>query len=548
LGYRVFASLAMLPFNFWDQVSESSSSKWSHPVWVNETNWTNVTEYCEDRRKHLVNTLGGNTGEGRKARWLYWTSLLLWAVTRVAHDWCLLWGFSDFVTLTIDLARHRIQQVAYLAGFAWALSSTEVFLARPEPGGCPCYYELPENSMLMAFATPAMLYVSNLTRKVNLYKAMQSGDFLNSPDYHVPFRVVRASSPRDPDAPLLVAGMRGDPILLAEEASQLPAVPSEPHAEKQDLTLPELHKLWTLDWYLCRVLFVVTRGGVLAMTPIFVQLFILSTRKRFWSLEGFPLQVFMILAVPMACYVSVHHWYQLARHVWTGGDLRNLRQWTKCGMLSAIYHTAVLLWCGIAPPITLSIIMLQDCSFDLPQWGNMVNCTGMPLNHYWTVCACLTSASFSVISWYCRKTLAPVKKLLDLRCFEGEDMSREEYKRMLADFTKDFPTLPVELGLDYHFAFLKKAADANHEDVLPGKALKLMGRHLLERENKRKERGEKRRSHHETQKELMDEPLFSEVLREAGATNVSPSSYLPCNTNEVSCRSVSFPRRTQSMW
>jgi len=528
-GYRICASLAMMPFNILDSFIEDSNTTWSHPVCGNATDETNMTtkERCEKQRDNVVNHLGGNTDEGKMARWFYWSSLFLWAVAKLSHDWLLLWGFSDYVTLQIGLARYRFQQMAYLSGFAWSLSATEVFLAEPEAGGCPCYYELPESTMLLAFGTPGVLYISNLFRKVNLYKAFHCGDYLNGPSYHVPFRIVQASAPRDPDAPLLVAGMRGDPLPEAEKVSTwMDAPATEPHAPPQQLTLAELKSLWRLDSWLNWFLSALTRAGVLAMSPIVMQIFVISTRQSLWSLEGFPLQAFVPGVVCLSSFVSGQSWYKQVCKRWREPDLR-----TFWGAYKATYNTAKLLWCGIAPPFTLLWLVLMNCETNL-QWGeSLVNCIDMPLVDYLTVCACLTCASFGVISWYSSLELSPVKKLLDLRCFEGPDMSRKDVEEFNEYFAKGFPNLRQELGLHYHFAFLDKIVEEGGEDVLPGKALKLMGERLLQSEKE----GKEGRSHHETQRDLMDKDLldkyFSDIVTKARASSSnSASSYslLPC--------------------
>jgi len=123
---------------------------------------------------------------------VYMLSVLVWAVLRTVHDWCIIWETGEITSLMVGYVSVLPQLSAMATGFLWSIGAAEVFQTMNR-GHCACYYEMDTIAMFASMATPAGLYMLIRAKVHRLGFATLHGDFLHSMTYHVSRRVVATS-------------------------------------------------------------------------------------------------------------------------------------------------------------------------------------------------------------------------------------------------------------------------------------------------------------------------------------------------------------------
>jgi len=123
---------------------------------------------------------------------VYMLSVLVWAVLRTVHDWCIIWETGEITSLMVGYVSVLPQLSAMATGFLWSIGAAEVFQTM-NTGHCACYYEMDTIAMFASMATPAGLYMLIRAKVHRLGFATLHGDFLHSMTYHVSRRVVATS-------------------------------------------------------------------------------------------------------------------------------------------------------------------------------------------------------------------------------------------------------------------------------------------------------------------------------------------------------------------
>ena len=148
------------------------------------------------------------------SRMVYVCCILLWTGLKIIHDWALLCGLDERVTIRIGWASWIFQAIACVSIFLWASGAVQVFIstsAERTKEGLACYYQLKDASALVILSTPFLLLYTTEAKLQSLYRSQIVGDYLYAVMYDVPFRIARAVSPLNPAGSLLAVGYSGDP-------------------------------------------------------------------------------------------------------------------------------------------------------------------------------------------------------------------------------------------------------------------------------------------------------------------------------------------------
>ena len=187
----------------------SQRNDWPSPAHVNQT-------ICETKsvREKIDNHL--NTGYTIP---IYKLGIAGWTTMRLSHDWSLLAGVPERITLGLGMVSWIFQLVASCAAFSWGAAAAEVFVSRVySENNDACFYLLKPIETLTALGTPLVLLSLTHFKLKNLMLSVVNGDFLYYKTYDVPYRVVEASAVGHP---LLTMGLRGDPGFPAAPYQQL---------------------------------------------------------------------------------------------------------------------------------------------------------------------------------------------------------------------------------------------------------------------------------------------------------------------------------------
>eukprot|EP00438_Fugacium_kawagutii_P017781 Skav205864 [mRNA] locus=scaffold766:158223:159749:+ [translate_table: standard] len=152
-----------------------------------------MAETCDslEVKNTIVNPFKGTAESG--LQYTYASAIAGWALFRILHDFCLLRGRSEFLSLVLGCASTFCLLVAVIFVFFWSFCVLKVFAAEVIPGVCACYYVLPELRALVAILTPCLLYVQSIRELQQRNRAILVGDHLYFQSYDVPYALVHQS-------------------------------------------------------------------------------------------------------------------------------------------------------------------------------------------------------------------------------------------------------------------------------------------------------------------------------------------------------------------
>eukprot|EP00435_Cladocopium_sp_Y103_P071147 s114_g36.t2 len=118
----------------------------------------------------------------------------MWTIMNIAHDWALLAGVPEGITLLIGVLSWSFQLLASCAAFSWAAAVTDVFVSRvPERNGA-CYYQLGPLAALTALGAPLFLLGLTHIKLNNVVLSLVQGDYLYCKIFNAPFRAVKGTA------------------------------------------------------------------------------------------------------------------------------------------------------------------------------------------------------------------------------------------------------------------------------------------------------------------------------------------------------------------
>eukprot|EP00435_Cladocopium_sp_Y103_P065638 s114_g27.t1 len=196
-----------------------------HPIlgWIWEASETrelpnpaHVNEFAcgsESVRKQIEN----HTNEGCGIT-VYIFALIMWTIIKIGHDWALLAGVPEQITLPISFLSWMFQLLASCAAFSWAAAATEVFVSRVPERNSACYFQLAPFATLTALGVPLLLLHFAHAKMNSLVLSLVHGDYLYCKISHVPYLAVKGTA-----APhfLLTNGLHGDSDVLPAPHQQL---------------------------------------------------------------------------------------------------------------------------------------------------------------------------------------------------------------------------------------------------------------------------------------------------------------------------------------
>jgi len=168
-----------------------------------------------ETKREIINPL-----KKSHSRTSYIVAVLGWFLFKVIHDWLLLCQVDQFIGLLIGAISVAFQMAAAMSAFMWSLGASEVFLARIDRSDCYCYYQLPDFELLLAIATPGLLYYKLVAKLASVFRAGAFGDYLYFMQYDVPLHFV-SQSIANPTDTLLVATLSGSRLAATRWALNL---------------------------------------------------------------------------------------------------------------------------------------------------------------------------------------------------------------------------------------------------------------------------------------------------------------------------------------
>lgn len=153
-----------------------------------------MAETCE--RMEVKNTIVNPMRESW-LKYAYACAIAGWALFSVLHDFCLMRGMKEFLTLRLGFASTFFLLLAVIIAFFWNLGVLKVFAAEVISGVCACYYVLPELQAILAILTPCLLYLQSIKRLQQLNRSILVGDHLFFQSYDVPFALAKESQAID---------------------------------------------------------------------------------------------------------------------------------------------------------------------------------------------------------------------------------------------------------------------------------------------------------------------------------------------------------------
>ena len=147
-----------------------------------------MRDTCESMhvKKTVLNPL-----EDSWLKYPYACAIVAWALFSMLHDFCLMRGMKEFLTLRLGFASAFSLMLAVIVGFFWSMGVLEVFAAEVIPEVCACYYVLPELRAIVAILTPCLLYLQSIKKLQQLSRAILVGDHLYFQSYDVPFALAK---------------------------------------------------------------------------------------------------------------------------------------------------------------------------------------------------------------------------------------------------------------------------------------------------------------------------------------------------------------------
>ena len=228
-----------------------------------------TSEYCE--RQSTRDGIQNHLQEGY-SRMVYVCCILLWTGLKIIHDWAVLCGLDERVTIRIGWASWIFQALACVSIFLWAAGAVQVFISTSgeRTKGLACYYQLKDASALVILFTPFLLLYTTEAKLQSLYRSQIVGDYLYAVMYDVPFRIASAVNPSNPAGSLLAVGYSGDP-------DRPYAAQPQPMASESALTLRVFAqcRIWTTLGFLRRWIWTFAVNCVLATIssgPLFRRL------------------------------------------------------------------------------------------------------------------------------------------------------------------------------------------------------------------------------------------------------------------------------------
>lgn len=146
---------------------------------------------------------------------VYLSALVMWTILKIAHDWALLAGVREEITLLVGVLSWVFQLLASCASFSWAVAVTDIFVSRmPEEseGNGACYYQLVPSATLTALGAALLLLYFTHVKMKNLVLSLAHGDYLHCKISNVPYRAVAGTAVSQL---LLTKGLPGDPSIPA---------------------------------------------------------------------------------------------------------------------------------------------------------------------------------------------------------------------------------------------------------------------------------------------------------------------------------------------
>ncbi|CAE7853329.1 aglC, partial [Symbiodinium microadriaticum] len=260
----------------------------SHTEFISSAKATNATCGERDTRNNIENHLF----QGR-IRVIYLVAVIAWAACMLVHDWSLLAGVHERVTLKIALVLFWCQLFSCVAAFVWGTGAAEVFV-EPVSG---CYYRLNTVATLLAVLPPFLLLAATEQKYHRLVLSVCHGDYLYSVQYSVPFRAAEATIPLDPSASLLSPALRGDSG--AERRGGVEACPA-PRLSVREISQMEWMLTWTyVFWCLAQHLVI----APFAVGPLFRRIVQVSKTWR-WAFDAFGILKFGVLALMIGSVVA----------------------------------------------------------------------------------------------------------------------------------------------------------------------------------------------------------------------------------------------------
>lgn len=127
----------------------------------------------------------------------YIFSLVMWTMMKMAHDWALLGGLQDELTLPIGLVSWVFQVLASSAVFD-LIAATNVFISRvPEQNGT-CFYQFAPSATLKVLSVQLLLLYLAHVKLNNLLLSLVNGDYLYYKTFDVFYQVVKDTAPSHP--------------------------------------------------------------------------------------------------------------------------------------------------------------------------------------------------------------------------------------------------------------------------------------------------------------------------------------------------------------
>jgi len=150
---------------------------------------------------------------------VYLFALVMWTLMKLAHDWALLAGVPEEITLLVGVLSWVFQLLASCAAFSWAAAATQVFISKIPEGSGACYYQLAPFATLTALGVPLLLLYLTHVKMKNLVLSLAHGDYLHYKILNVPCRAAQGTAASHL---LLTKGLPGDFNVVPAPHQQLP--------------------------------------------------------------------------------------------------------------------------------------------------------------------------------------------------------------------------------------------------------------------------------------------------------------------------------------
>ena len=349
----------------------SNSSRQAFP------NASKVTaEHCE--RQSTAKRIRNHLADGL-TRWVYLTGIIMWTSLKVVHDWALLCGTPEWLSLSLGIGSWVFQAVACFAAFVWSTAAVEVFA---EESGC--YYQLALWETVFFLATPLVLLLATMSKFEQIRLSNVHGDYLHAITYDVPFRVVKATLPWDPTQNLLTVGLRGDPDMTPCSYQKLAWV---------DAAFFETQLWWIGNLWRSAIAMGI---GPFAAGPLFRRL-VGTVQTGQWAF-GVSVALRLLIAaalcsgIAMSLHMAIFQTWFFGRRV--RASLLSTTDRSRSMFTCVLHVFKVLIWCYLL--LFCAVGFVSAIGFLLQ---NESGHGGDALNASWTWYACGTNWWF--LAWFC---------------------------------------------------------------------------------------------------------------------------------------------------